>query len=90
MLNEVPKPFPTGKVAGFANFVPKPEPDHGYADTKGVVTWATAISLSLVEKSTPKPLPVGKVAGFANLVPKPEPDHGYADTKGVVKWAIAT
>jgi hypothetical protein len=75
-LNATPYATPVGSVAGFANLVPKPDPDQGYADTKGVDECATAISEPLGLNETLLPFPTGSVAGFAYLEPKPEPLHG--------------
>ena len=69
-------PVPPGNVVGSENFVPNPEPDHGYAITKGDDPYATAIAALSGENETPLPVFVGKFAGFENLVPNPELDHG--------------
>ena len=84
-LNATPSPLEVGSVAGLENLVPKPEPLHGYAETKGVEPYATAMASPAGEKATPSPVPAGNVAGLENLVPKPEPLHGYAETKGDVE-----
>jgi hypothetical protein len=46
-------PSPVGNVEGSANFVPNPEPDHGYALMNGVAAYATAIAVPSKEKATP-------------------------------------
>lgn len=51
-LNAIPRAVSFGKVAGLVYLVPKPELDHGYAVTKGVVEWATAIAELSGEKDT--------------------------------------
>ena len=65
-----------------ANFVPKPEPDHGYAETKGLAKCATARALPAGLKATPLTWLGGRVAGLANVEPKPEPLHWYAKIYG--------
>jgi hypothetical protein len=78
--NATPYPAPVGNVVGLANLVPKPDEDHGYAETYGVVTYATAIAVLLGENATPYPLFAGNVVGLANLVPNPDEDQEYAET----------
>ena len=75
-LNATPTPVFGGNVAGFVYFVPKPEPDQGYAVMFGVALCATAIAEPSGLKATPYPVSVGNVAGFAYFVPNPDPDHG--------------
>jgi hypothetical protein len=45
--------LPVGNVEGSANFVPNPEPDHGYALMNGVAAYETAIAVPSKEKATP-------------------------------------
>ena len=47
-LKATPRPSPVGVVAGFAYLAPRPPENQGYALTKGVVVWATAIELGEV------------------------------------------
>jgi len=42
VVNDTPNPSPPGNVAGLVNFVPNPLVLQGYAETNGVVRWATA------------------------------------------------
>ena len=77
------KPVPTGKVDGSAYFVPKPDPDQGYAETQGLFSCDIAMSEPSGLKATPMELPAGKVDGLAYLAPKPDPDQGYAETQGL-------
>ena len=42
-------------MAGLAYFVPKPLEDHGYADMRGLVLCATAITAASPLKATPLP-----------------------------------
>jgi hypothetical protein len=76
MLKATPFPVPVGRVDGLEYLVPKPEPDHGYAETNGDVLWLTAIAELSELNATPFPKPVGNVAGLVYFVPNPEPDHG--------------
>ena len=75
-LKETPNPSLAGNVAGFVYFVPKPDPDQGYAVMNGFEPNDTAIAEPSGLKATLVPLPVGNVAGSAYFVPKPDPDHG--------------
>jgi hypothetical protein len=55
-----------------ANFVPKPEPLHGYAETNGVVVCATAMYCGCTGVTAPDgelagPVPVALVALTVNV-----------------------
>ena len=80
--NATPRAVKVGNDAGLEYLVPNPDPDHGYAEMKGEVVCATAMSFPLGENATPLPVLVGNVAGLEYLVPNPDPDHGYAETNG--------
>jgi len=73
---EMPYARPGTGTDGSANFVPKPDPDHEYASTKGALLQDKAIASPEGEKSTLEPLLDVSVEGFANLVPNPEADQG--------------
>jgi hypothetical protein len=64
-----------GNVAGSAYFVPKPEPDHGYANIYGDPKEPNTIVVPSGLKETLAETINGNVAGSAYFVPKPEPDH---------------
>jgi hypothetical protein len=73
-----------------ANFVPKPDDDHGKAEMNGEVSeCVTAMASPVGEKATSLPVLGGSVAGLANFVPKPDDDHGKAEMNGVVLCATA-
>jgi hypothetical protein len=78
-----------GKINGLEYLVPKPEPDHGYADIVGVPVPQMAIAEPLGLNATAYLTPAGKAAGSEYLVPNPLPDHGYENTYGFVSVATA-
>jgi len=81
-VNEALLPVLAGNVAGLLNFVPNPEPDHGYAVMNGVVLWATAMASPDAVNLTSRPELAGSVPGSLNFAPNPEPDQGYALIRG--------
>lgn len=74
--NATPLPVPLGRVAGFENFVPKPEEDQVYAETIGLRVVAITISVPDGENFTEFPPAEDATAGFAYLAPKPDAVQG--------------
>jgi hypothetical protein len=77
-LNLMPSTRDPSAVPGFANFVPKPEPDQPYTCAYGLAEEPTASAVPLGLKAHPYPPPGIAVTGSENFVPNPDPDHGYA------------